>query len=232
MTRRQLFRLISYVLLGILLVFLLIVYSLYLSAQRMPGFYKENLAVSDDRQQIRNTEMRHKIVELNNAVQATSKTWTIDFSDNDLNGYCAVELTREGSDILPPEIAEPRLAFSDRQVDIACRVDQGNFAGILHLTLGIEVPEPNRISLRIKNARLGTLPISRDIPRKLIVEALEKKGYEVRQSDAAGDPVLSFTVEFKYGKDKKVNLESLSFADGTVRISGETERIKPDNGHE
>lgn len=229
MTRRRLFRLISYILLGILLIFLLIVYSLYLSAQRMPDFYKASLAVSEDRQRTLNDEMRHRIIDLNNAVETSvskeEKTWTAGFSAEELNAWFAVELPRDDSKILPPEIMEPRLAFSDRQLDFACRFEQESFVGILHLTLGLEVPEPNRLAIRIRNARLGTLPISRDIPARLLVDALEKKGYEVRQSSAAGDPVISFVLDLKHGKKRKIQLENLTIQDGAVRISGETEKV-------
>lgn len=224
MTRRQLFRLISYVLLGVLLLFLLIVYSLYLSAQRLPDFYKESLAVSPELRQVQNKRMREKIINLNNSVQNTGKPWSIQFSEDDLNAYFAVELAREGSNILPRDITEPRLTFSDRQLDFACRVEQGSLAGILHLMVGLEIPEPNRLSIRIKNARLGKLPISREIPAKMLAEALEKAGYKVRQSTTADDPVVSFMLDLKYGKDLKVNLESLSLVDGAVQISGETEK--------
>ncbi len=47
----------------IILIFLLIVYALYLSAQRLPDFYKEALAVSPELRQIQNEKMQDKIID-------------------------------------------------------------------------------------------------------------------------------------------------------------------------
>ncbi|MDR0704796.1 MAG: hypothetical protein LBF88_07385, partial [Planctomycetaceae bacterium] len=66
-TRRKIFRLIAYILTGIFLILLLILYLLYLSAQRLPDFYKKTLAVGDEIQLLRHSEMRYKIGGFNNA---------------------------------------------------------------------------------------------------------------------------------------------------------------------
>ncbi|MDR1142147.1 MAG: hypothetical protein LBL62_10675, partial [Planctomycetaceae bacterium] len=97
MTRRKIFRLIAYILTGIFLIFLLILYSLYLSAQRLPDFYKKSLAVDPAIQQLRNKETLHKIGDLNNAIQKIGESWQAVFTEDDLNAYFAVELTKEGA---------------------------------------------------------------------------------------------------------------------------------------
>ncbi len=226
MSRRHLFRLISYSLLGILLLFLLVVYALYLSAQRKPAFYRDALATTPELRQIQYEKMKDKLFELNNALENTQKPWSLDVTAEDLNAYFAVELTKPGANILPREMAEPRIRFSDRQLDFACRVNQGNLTGVLHLTLGLEMPETNRLSLRIKNARLGKLPISRDKSADMLAGMLEKKGCEVRKSEVMGDPVLSITRDLKYGKDRRINLEKLELRAGVLNMSGETEKQK------
>ncbi len=60
----------------------------------------------------------------------------------------------------------------------------------------------------------------------MLIEALKKKGYEVRQSEAAGDPVVSFVIGLKYGKNRRINLENMEFRPGGVTISGETNKIE------
>ncbi len=221
--RRHLFRLISYSLLGVLLIFLLIVYALYLSAQRKPKFYQKALAVSPELRQIQNETMRAKIIELHNAVQNTRQPWAFTVTDEDLNAYCAVELAGPELNMLPKEMVEPRVAFSPRQVDVACRLDQGSLTGVLHLALGLEVPEPNRLAIRIKTARLGTLPLSRDTPARMLVDALQKQGCDVQQSEVMGDPLLSFRLDLKSTTGKKMRLEEVEIHNGIVTLSGETE---------
>jgi hypothetical protein len=228
MTRRKIFRLIAYILTGIFLILLLILYSLYLSAQRLPDFYKKTLAVDDAIQQLRNNEMRHKIGNFNNALQKVGESWQAVFTAEDMNAYFAVELTKEGANLFPNEIIEPRLAFSDRQVDFACQITQGSFSGVLHLTLGLTLPEPNRLMIRIKNAKLGKLPISKEIPVKFLVQAFEKKSYQVQQGKESGDPVITVTLNMQYGKNCLVLLDGITFQDGIVHLSGTTEQPNKD----
>jgi hypothetical protein len=221
------FRLIAYILTGIFLILLLILYSLYLSAQRLPDFYKKSLAVDPEIQELRNKEMLHKIGGLNNAVQKTGESWQAVFTADDLNAYFAVELAKEGVNLFPKEIVEPRLTFSDRQVDLACRILRGAFSGTLHLSLGLTLPEPNRLVIRIKNARLGKLPISKEIPVKILVQAFEEKSYQVQQGIEAGDPTITVVFEIKYDKKRFVLLDGITFQDGSVHLSGTTELSPP-----
>jgi hypothetical protein len=226
MTRRQIFRLIAYSLTGVLLILLLVLYSLYLSAQRLPDFYKKSLTVDRETLEHRNKMMLQKIGNLNNDLQKPGESWQTAFTADDLNAYFAVELTKEGANLFPKEIAEPRLAFSDRQADFACRIEQGSFSGVLHLTLGLAIPEPNRFLIRIKGAKLGKLPVSKEIPAAFLAEALEKKSYPVQRGTEGGDPTISVTINTHYGKDRLVLLDGIVFQNGAVQITGSTEKPK------
>jgi hypothetical protein len=230
MAARRVFRFISYVLLGVIFLFLLILYSLYLSAQRLPDFYKKSLTVDRDTQEFRNELMSQKIDRLNDDLQNTGSPWQTQFTSDDLNAYFAVELSQEkdGENLLPKEIYEPRLTFSDQQTEFACRIEHGSFSGILHLTLALTLPESNRLKIRILNAKLGKLPISKEIPLRYLVEALEKKSYSVQQGTEAGDPTVTITLDVKYASGS-VQLDHLIFQNGTIQLSGSTEEIKEDH---
>ncbi|MDR2437889.1 MAG: hypothetical protein LBE12_00775 [Planctomycetaceae bacterium] len=223
-TYRKIFRLIAYILTGIFLIFLLILYLLYLSAQRLPDFYKKSLAVDPEIQQLRNKEMLYKIGDLNNAIQKINEPWQAVFTADDLNAYFAVELTKEGSNLFPKEIVEPRLTFSDRQVDFACQVMRGTFSGTLHLSLGLTLPEPNRLVIRIKKSQLGKLPISKEVSAKFLMNALKEKSYQVQQGIEAGDPTITVVFNIKYDNKHFVLLDDIIFQDGSVHLSGTTEQ--------
>lgn len=226
MTRRQLFRMIAYGLLGILLILLLVVYALYLSAQSPPRFYRDSLEVPLDTQRLRSQELVRKVNRLNNSLQETEKPWEAVFTMDELNAYFAVEVAKDGSNLFPPEVQEPRITFSNRQADFACRLNQGSVSGVLHLSAGMALTEPNTLKLRLKNVRLGKLPISKSSPAKMLAEAFEKKGYTVTQSDEDGDPTLTVVLNLNYDKKRKIRLDELDFQNGSVRIAGETLKEK------
>ncbi len=219
---RQTFRLISYSLLAVFLLLLLTLYALYLSAQRPPKFYRENLDVAADIQQTRNKEMLRKVRILNNEIQKTDAPWEGSFSNEELNGYLAVEVGKESSNLFPQEVKEPRLIVHDHQLDFACRLEQGQLTGILHLAIDVAIPEPNRLTLRLKKVAFGRLPISKERPTQLLLDALRKQGYEVAEGTMNGDPTLTIPLDLKYGKDKKIRLENVELLEGGLRISGTT----------
>jgi len=217
---RRTFRLIAYSLLAVLLVLLLTLYALYLSAQRPPKFYRDGLEVAIDLQQSRNKEMLRKIRLLNNDIQKTDVPWEGSFSNEELNGYLAVEVGKTSSNLFPPEVKEPRLHVGDRQLDFACRLEQGQLTGILHLTVDVTVPEPNLLTLRLKHVAIGRLPVARERPTQLLLNGLRKQGYTVTEGICDGDPTFTIPLDLKYGKDKKVNLEDIELLEGGIRISG------------
>lgn len=228
MERRKIFRFIAYALLAVLTVFLLILYLIYLSAQKPPEFYQRSLEIPIETQHVRNKEVTRTLRNLNNAVQSTDKPWQGEFTDADLNAFLAVETSKPGANLLPKELREPRLSFSSRTVDLACRIEEGAFTGILHLGLSLTLPEPNRLSIRIREARIGKLPMSRDRAALVLQETLKKQGIEARLTNEAGDPVLSFPLKLNVGKNQIV-LEELDIQNGVVRFSGISDKKKTEN---
>lgn len=208
-----------------MLILLLTLYALYLSAQKPPKFYRDCLAVAVDLQQDRNREMLRKIRLLNNDIQKTDAPWEGRFSNEELNGYLAVEVQKESSTLFPSEVKAPRLVIRDRQLDFACRLEQGQLTGILHLAIGVTMPEPNILTLRLKHVALGRLPISKERPLQLLLDALRKQGYAVTEGIQNGDPTLTIPLDFKYGKDKKIRLENIELLEGGLNVSGTTSKI-------
>ena len=223
---RRTFRLIIYSLLAVLLVLLLVLYLLYLSAQRAPKFYRESLEIAADLQESRNKVMLEKVRRLNNDIQKTDVPWEGGFSNEELNGYLAVEVRKASSNLFPPEVKEPRVIVRDRQLDFACRIEQGQLTGILHLAIDATMPEPNLLTLRLKRVALGRLPIAKGQPMQMLLDGLRKQGYTVTEGMQDGDPTLTIPLDFKYGKDKQIHLESIELLEGGLRLAGSTEKIK------
>ena len=219
---RRFYRSIAYSLLAVFLVLLLTLYALYLSAQRPPKFYRDNLDVAADIQQTRNREMLRKIRLLNNDIQRTDAPWKGSFSNGELNGYLAVELEKEASNLFPKEIKQPRLTVRDRRLDFACRIEEGPITGILHLAIDATMIEPNRLMLRLKHVSLGQLPMAKGRPKQLILGALRKQGYTATEGTMDGDPTFTIPLDLSYGKDKAIRLESIELLEGGLQISGTT----------
>ncbi|GHT30470.1 hypothetical protein FACS1894214_0370 [Planctomycetales bacterium] len=221
---RILLRFLSYLFLTVLFLFLLILYLLYLSAQRKPEFYKDELATPLPMLQQRNEEMLKNVNRLHNGIQSVlqkeKKTWKGTFTADEINGYFAVEAVKSSANILPAEIKEPRLTISPLKCELACLVEQDGFGGVLHLVFNIQLPEPNRVMLRIRNAQIGSIPVSRNYIISLLQNSLKQKGMNVTVGNEAGDPTLSFPLELNIGKKETLIIETLEIENGAASLTG------------
>ncbi|MCL2742839.1 MAG: hypothetical protein FWE67_03215 [Planctomycetaceae bacterium] len=227
---RQRLRLFSYLFLLVMLLFLLILYMLYLSAQRKPAFYKDELSTPLLTSQRRNDDMLKSINRVHNGIQSVvkkeKKSWGGKFTADELNGYFAVEAVKPGANIIPAVIKEPRLTISPQKCNLAFLIERDGFGGVLHFTFSIQMPEPNRLMLRIKNAHIGTIPVSRNYIVTLLHDTLKQKGTDVTVGNEAGDPTLSFPLDFKFKNDTLV-IETLEIEDGALSFTGSILAKKP-----
>ncbi|MGL4594720.1 MAG: hypothetical protein ACRCUY_08335 [Thermoguttaceae bacterium] len=209
-----------YISTGIGIILLLSMGFIYMSAQKMPGFYYEAISVSPDVEKERYDSMLKKTIRLNNALQNPQKPWSAMFTAADINSYLAVEIPKQGSNLLPEYILQPRISFSHRQVEIACRIYQDGISMGVYLVLGLTIPEPSRLQIRIKEARIGLIPIGREFFAPLLKDALKSNGFEVSESTEAGDPVLSMPLTLVYAKDFIIEVDGLEIEKEGIRFDG------------
>ncbi|MDR2346463.1 MAG: hypothetical protein LBE18_10380 [Planctomycetaceae bacterium] len=222
-TFRQILKLSVYIFLGLLLILLLIFYLLYLSAQREPEFYREAKSVPIEVQQTRNAAVVDKIRTLNNDFQSRRKNWSSTFSAEEINAYLAVEATKPGANLLPPDLQEPRIVFIAGSVGIACRVQQRGLTAILNLSLGASMPEPNKLVFRMRNSQAGALPLSKDYIAQTIANVLRKKWGNVTQGNEGGDPTFTVQLNLKNKAGRNVKVESFEIRPGVIQFSGTTD---------
>ncbi|MDR2644272.1 MAG: hypothetical protein LBC74_15940 [Planctomycetaceae bacterium] len=223
LTLRQILKLSVYIFLGLLLILFLIFYLLYLSAQREPEFYREAKSVPIEVQQTRNAAVVDKIRTLNNDFQNRNKSWSGTFTAEEINAYLAVEATKAGANLLPPDLQEPRIAFVSGSVVIASKVRQRGLSAILNISLGVTMPEPNKLVFRMRSSQAGALPFSKDYIAQVIADVLRRKWGNVTQGNEGGDPTFTIQLNLKNSTGRKIRVESFEIRPGVIQFAGTTE---------
>ncbi|MDR2171689.1 MAG: hypothetical protein LBP59_16215 [Planctomycetaceae bacterium] len=223
LTLRQILKLLVYIFFGLFLILFLVFYLLYLSAQREPEFYREAKSVPLEVQQTRNTEVIDKIRILHNDFQRKGKNWTGVFTADEINAYLAVEATKSGANLLPPDLQEPRIAFRTGSVEIACRVKQRGLTAVLSLSLGASMPEPNKLVFKMRSSQAGSLPLSKDYIAQTIANVLRRKWGNVTQGAENGEPTFTIQLNIKNSAGRKVNVENFEIRTGAIQFSGTTD---------
>ncbi|MDR1052696.1 MAG: hypothetical protein LBL39_00820, partial [Planctomycetaceae bacterium] len=208
LTFRQILKLSVYIFLGLLLILFLVFYLLYLASQREPEFYREAKSVPMEVQQTRNAAVLDKIRTLNNDFQSRSKNWTGTFTADEINAYLAVEATKPGANLLPSDLAEPRIAFSSGSVEIASKVRQRGFTAVLNISLGATMPEPDKLVFKMRHSQAGALPLPKERISQIIADVLRRKWGNVTQGNEGGDPTFTIQLNIKNSNGRKVNVES------------------------
>jgi uncharacterized protein YpmS len=151
--------------------------------------------------------------------------WQAVISDEEINGWLAVDLLRNHPNTLPPSVRDPRVAIEPDEITLACRYDNG-VTTVLSLTLQPYVPEPNVVALRIVRGRAGMLPV----PLKKVLDGLSKAAADMQLRlkwvQAGSDPVAMLSLPEDDDADRVVRIESIELTKGNIHVSGITERRK------
>jgi hypothetical protein len=194
---------------------------LYRSLQHVPAFYTEALAVADSDLQQSNRELLRQTAALNNHLRRMG-AWEAHFTDQQVNGWLAVDVPKNHPDLLPPEISHPRVRITPDAIFAAARFD-GDISAVVSIELDVALPETNRLAVRIKKFRVGDMPWPLDDLLHEVISTAASWGLQIEQTQSDGDPVLLVTVPVEIGEGPgKVRLERLELRQGEVYLSGHT----------
>lgn len=197
--------------------------TLYMAARHVPAFYSRALAPSDAELRRASDELLRRASELTNSARREGR-WSVAFTDRQINGWLAVDMTENHPDLLPERITEPRVTIDGGQVLIACRYHSGRISTIFSMEADVYLTEPNVLALRIRRARAGALPLP--LGRILERVAAVANDLDLRLSwrQVGGDPVALVELSgLRDDDDGLLILESLELRDGSLLVAGRSE---------
>lgn len=219
-------RISLFVLGGLLLLAAVLLFVLYRAAQQVPEFYRRALQADQAAEAKAAERMERQALDLTEKVQRPGD-WQMVVTAEEINGWLAVQLPKQFPRLLPPAMANPRVAIEPDRIVLACRYQQGGLESVLSLTVVPYVPEPGVLALRIGQPRAGLLPLPLGGVLKNVTKALQAANLDMpwKWQQAGGNPVLRITLPTVPGRHRKrVRIESLLLDAGQLRVEGTTER--------
>ena len=215
---------------GLLIAFVLLGglgYYVYRTAQREPEFYAAALATPSGNLAESGQDFEQRVLDLQNAARQVGN-WEAVFTDDQINGWIAVDLPRKFPDWLPPEITNPRVSFEPDQIRFACRYESGRIGGfVVAKGNAYCTRDVNEIAIRIHSVNAGVLPIPISQLADGITSGLRQAGVPAAWTEIDGDPVALITLPAKVtdaGEDRRVFLEQVLVEEGRLRLQGRTEK--------
>lgn len=199
---------------------------LYQAFRHEPEFYTKALAASQQQYEQAGDELEKNVLELRNDFRRDGR-WEVEFTEEQINGWLAVDLKKNFSDLLPQTIHDPRVAISEDEARLAFKYDDGKTKAIISLSVDIRLTdEPNVVAVRIRRVRAGSIPLPLNRFLDKLSDAARHSDIELRWVQEQGDPValVEVPVKHKAYESQELRLELIEQADGRVKIAGRSGR--------
>jgi hypothetical protein len=220
--RTRLFLLIG---LGLVVVAVVVLLGLYVALRHEPTFYRKALDIEPAVLEKASDRMLQKLATIE-SVLAKPGRWKIVITDEEINGWLAVDMMKNHPNTLPPTMHAPRVAIRPNEVIVGCRYEQGCINSVLSLTLQPCLPERNVVALRIVRARAGGIPVA----LKRVLDGVSKAAHDMQirldWKQAGSDPVAMLSLPDDPDADRVVRINSLQVIEDEIHISGATEQRK------
>jgi uncharacterized protein YpmS len=196
----------------------------YRSLKHVPPFYNQALAANSVKQEIASEELGSRATALYNDVRLRQK-WEALFTDDQINGFLAVDLPEKHPRLLPKDVREPRVAITPEHVTLGFQVEASGVTTVFSVEADVYLSEPNVIALHLQGARAGKLPLPLQKVLDHISVAAQRLKIPLRWAQADGDPVALLTIEPTSPQGKhRMQLETLELHDGEVYVAGSSQK--------
>lgn len=197
----------------------------YSALQSEPSFYVEALESPPANAEEAGEELERGVLALHNDAHDAA-TWSALFTDEQVNGWLAVDLPEKFPQLLPSSVTDPRVHFAPGEARLGCRLADSRLTSVVSVTVSIQLAdEPNTLAVRIHGAWAGRLPLPLKRLLDQVREAADRADVPLRWGQVDGDPValIPLTDLSPLDGGRQPRLTHIEFGEGTLRLQGQTE---------
>jgi hypothetical protein len=133
-------------------------WALYVATQGAPEFYAASLQADPQAQAEASDKLLTEATELVNRAQREGP-WEGLFTEEQINGWLAVDLAENHASSLPEGVEDPRADITPDGLTLACRWYGPPVDTVLSLEAGVHVADANVLVIHFRRARAGNVPL-------------------------------------------------------------------------
>jgi uncharacterized protein YpmS len=199
------------------------VLALYVASQQVPDFYQRAMQADPAAQKAASDKMLQQTTAFVSDVKKEGR-WQALFTEEQINGWLAVDLVKNHRDVLAASISDPRVQIEPDRMSLACRYQEGRMQSVLSLTVGVSLAESNAVALRIRKARAGAMPLPLDSVLSRVSEAARHAGQKIQWRQVDGDPVALISLDSAQQGRTAVEIDTIVLRKGEIYVAGTTKR--------
>ncbi len=195
------------------------------ASRHAPDFYRQALAAPIKAQAEEGDQFERAALGLHNQLQHLGR-WEASLSQEQINGWLAIDLPSKFPKALPGGVSEPRIAIEDGKMRIALRYQGGGIDTVLSLTgEAYLTSQPNEIAVRLDQARAGMVPIPLSRFLDEIAARAARANVPLRWTEVGGAPVALIRPPLDASEvgRRRVVLDRLQLDQGQLVLGGRTE---------
>lgn len=197
-------------------------FALYRATQSVPEFYQQAIAADPVRQKAASDKMVKNVAGLTSDIQQKG-AWQAIFTEDEINGWLAIDLVKNHGHLVPGEVEQPRVAIAPDGITLAFRYRHDGRETVISATVDAYLIKPNVLGLRLRRARAGLLPLPLDELTQHLSKIADQLEWEIAWRQAEGDPVAEVTIPpLRDKRGRRVQVEVLRLEDRRVVVAGVT----------
>jgi hypothetical protein len=198
-----------------------------LKALRQPQpFYAKALRAEPHELKSASQRLETRVSDLRRDAERAGR-WETVFTDEEVNGWLAVVLKEKYADLLPPEVVDPRVAFSEGVARVGYRYQGDQVEAVISIEAEASMSSDDVASVRFKGVRAGSLPLPTSSVVEYIDDAAKKLEIPARWTEVDGDPTLLVPVANALSTDEeRRRLEAIKLQDGKLVLEGSTQPLQ------
>lgn len=193
----------------------------FYAVKQVRPFYLAARAIPEDRLKEGNREFLNRASRFKNDLRKPGE-WSLLITDEQINGWLAVDLANNHPDFLPEEIQHPRIKIEPQQISLGVMVERDPFPVAASIDFSVQVDNRRELAMRVIAARAGTLPWPVDTVMAMLRRAATNQGWTVRETTIDNDPVLMLSPPPPEDGKAEVILETIDLREGEIFLKGKT----------
>jgi len=198
--------------------------AVYLALRHVPEFYEHALVVDRATLERASDEMLQRTAALASDVKRDGR-WEVLLTQEQINGFLAVELPRNHPGTLPPQVREPRVAIEPDCIRLGCTYLQSDgVESVVWVVVQPYLKEPDQFALRIADARAGAVPMPLAKVTQYLTEAARREGFLLQWVRTGDDPLALIRPPELTVDGHRVHIDRLRLGQGEIYVSGTSEK--------
>ncbi len=200
----------------------------YMSLRYVPSFYREALQADPQQQTQASEQMVAQAMQLSNRLRYDPR-WEAQFTQEQINGWLAVDLPQNHPDLLPPEVKDPRVWITPEGVYLACRYQTKALNTVVHVLVDAYVTEDHQLALHLRHVKAGAVPLPMNEVVETVGQQASRWNITLRWAQKDGTPVALVQIP-PLRNNRRVVIDSIRLEKGKLFLQGRTVGVQSAGG--